>query len=403
MTLIDAELAGMKVGDLHPTRVMGVINLSEESFYKGSIVSGNQVAEKASMMVEEGADILDIGARSTAPGVKPISVQEEGGRLLPALKSVLEVVDVPVSVDTQYANIAKKSLSAGAQIINDISGLKNDPDMVMTASDFDALVILMATKKVPGDCLTFSETRTALVESIGMAEDGGITDIVIDPGIGRWVPEKTYECDLALLNSFERFRVLGRPVLVAVSRKSFISGVLSMPDPSDRLAGTLACTAIAVCKGAHIVRTHDVKETMDTVKMAKAVQTIPIAVEKDGYQVVIIDCIKEPEDSTVLMRSIGVTDTGVKIMKDKTVSTIMFIKNVAAPEALVLKQEMLARGGDAAIHSGAISGEMEMVDVLLFGTVAQIKSLIHKLRMQSLNLPMIGDLIQEALQKDGNR
>ena len=400
MTLIDAEIAGMKVGDLHPARVMGVINLSEESFYKGSIVSGNQVAERASMMVEEGADILDIGARSTAPGVKPISVQEEGERLLPALKSVLEVVDVPVSVDTQYANIAKKSLSAGAQIINDISGLKNDPDMVMTASDFDASVILMATKKVPGDCLTFSETRTALVESIGMAEDGGITDIVIDPGIGRWVPEKTYECDLALLNNFERFRVLGRPVLVAVSRKSFISGVLGMPDPSDRLAGTLACTAIAVYKGAHIVRTHDVKETMDTIKMAEVVRSRPITVEKDGYQVAIIDCIKKPDDLIDLMSFINVTDAGAKIMKDKTVSLVMFIKNVTASEALVLKQEMLARGGDAAIHRGAISGEIEVADVLLFGTVAQIKSLVHKLRMQSLNLPMIGDLIQECITKE---
>lgn len=400
MTLINAEIAGMKVGDLHPARVMGVINLSEESFYKGSIVSGNQVAERAAMMVEEGADILDIGARSTAPGVKPISVQEEGGRLLPALKSVLEVVDVPVSVDTQYANIAKKSLSAGAQIINDISGLKNDPDMVMTASDFDASVILMATKKVPGDCLTFSETRAALVESVDMAEDGGITDIVIDPGIGRWVPEKTHEYDLALLNNFERFRVLGRPVLMAVSRKSFIGGVLSMPDPSDRLAGTLACTAIAVYKGAHIVRTHDVKETMDAVKMAEVVRSGPITVEKDGYQVVIIDCIKEPEDSTVLMRSVGVTDAGAKIMKDKTVSTVMFIKNVTASEALVLKQEVLARGGDAAIHRGAISGEIEVADVLLFGTVAQIKSLVHKLRMQSLNLPIIGDLIQECIAKE---
>ncbi len=357
------------------------------------------------MMVEEGADILDIGARSTAPGVKPISVQEEVGRLLPALKSVLDVVDVPISIDTQYASIAKKSLSMGANVINDISGLKNDQDMVKTASDFDAPVILMATKKVPGDCLTFSETKAALVESICMAENGGITDIVIDPGIGRWVPEKTHECDLALLDNFERFKVLGRPVLVAVSRKSFIGGVLGKPSPSDRLAGTLTCTAIAVYKGAHIVRTHDVKETIDTIKMAETVRSRPITVEKDGRQVIIIDCIKKPEDSIDLMKSINVTDTGIKIMKDKTVSMSMFIKNVTAPEALVIKQEMLARGGDAAIHRGAISGEIEVADVLLLGTVAQIKSLVHKLRMQSLNLPMIGELIQDALalQKNDNR
>jgi dihydropteroate synthase len=288
----------------------------------------------------------------------------------------------------------------GAHIINDISGLKNDANMAKIISDFNAPAILMATKKFPGDCLTFSETKAALVESISLAEDSGINELVIDPGVGRWIPEKTHECDLVLLNNFERFRTIGRPILVAVSRKSFIGSVLGIPEPSGRLAGTLACTAIAVYKGAHVVRTHDVKETMDIVRMAEAVRSKPIAVEKDGYQVVVIDCIQKPEDSVDIMKSINATDVGAEIMKDKTASKVMLIKNVAPPEALILKQEMLARGGDAAIPRGVISGEIPLADVLLIGAVAQIKSVINKLKMQSLNLPMIGDLIQEALQRE---
>ncbi|UZE92423.1 MAG: dihydropteroate synthase [Methanosarcinales archaeon] len=400
MLPIDTEIAGIKIGDPHPTRLMGIINLSEESFYKGSIVRAEHVAEAAIKMVEGGADMLDIGARSTAPGVNPISIEEEEKRLLPALKDVLGAVDVPVSVDTQYAGIAEKALRLGAHIINDISGLKTDSNMASIVSDFDVPVVLMASKKKPGDCLTFQDIKTALSESITLAEKSGIDKIIIDPGIGRWVPEKTYEFNLAIVSDFERFRALGKPVLVAISRKSFIGDVLGIENPADRLAGTLACTAIAVYKGAHIIRTHDVEETMGIIRMSESIKGKPITGEKENYRASVVDYVKKPKDSIELMKSLNVTGAGAEIMKDKAVSKLILLQNVAAPEALIIKQEMLARGGDAATSREAILGAKNPVDVLIIGTVAQIQSLIQKLRMQALNLPKISDLLEELLEKE---
>jgi len=384
MLPIDAEIAGVKIGDPHPTRLMGIINLSEESFYKGSIVRAEHVAEAAVKMVKGGADMLDIGARSTAPGVKPIPVEEEEKRLLPALKDVLDAVDVPVSVDTQYASIAEKALNMGARIINDISGLKTDPKMANVISDFDVPVILMASKKKPGDCLTFQEIKAALIDSITLAEKSGIGKIIIDPGIGRWVSEKTYEFNLAILAEFERLKSLGRPILAAISRKSFIGDVLGLENPTNRLAGTLACTAIAVYKGAHIIRTHDVGETRDIIRMAEAVRGKQVTGERKNYRAIVIDYAKKPEDSVELMKSLNVTDTGAEVMKNKTVSKLILLQNVAAPEALIIKQEMLARGGDAATSREAILGAKNPVDVLIVGTVAQIQSLIQKLRKSAI-------------------
>jgi len=400
MLPIDAEIAGVKIGDPHPTRLMGIINLSEESFYKGSIVRAEHVAEAAVKMVKGGADMLDIGARSTAPGVKPIPVEEEEKRLLPALKDVLDAVDVPVSVDTQYASIAEKALNMGARIINDISGLKTDPKMANVISDFDVPVILMASKKKPGDCLTFQEIKAALIDSITLAEKSGIGKIIIDPGIGRWVSEKTYEFNLAILAEFERLKSLGRPILAAISRKSFIGDVLGLENPTNRLAGTLACTAIAVYKGAHIIRTHDVGETRDIIRMAEAVRGKQVTGERKNYRAIVIDYAKKPEDSVELMKSLNVTDTGAEVMKNKTVSKLILLQNVAAPEALIIKQEMLARGGDAATSREAILGAKNPVDVLIVGTVAQIQSLIQKLRMQALNLPEISNLLEELMEKE---
>ncbi len=400
MLPIDTEIAGVKIGDLYPARLMGVINLSEESFYKGSIVRAEHVAEAAVKMVEGGADMLDIGARSTAPGVNSISIEEEEKRLLPALKDVLGAVDVPVSVDTQYAGIAEKALRLGAHIINDISGLKTDSNMASIVSDFDVPVVLMASKKKPGDCLTFQDIKTALSESITLAEKSGIDKIIIDPGIGRWVPEKTYEFNLAIVSDFERFRALGKPVLAAISRKSFIGDVLGIENPADRLAGTLACTAIAVYKGAHIIRTHDIEETMGIIRMSESIKGKPITGEKENYRASVVDYVKKPKDSIELMKSLNVTGAGAEVMRNKTVSKLILLQNVAAPEALIIKQEMLARGGDAATSREAILGEKNPVNVLIIGTVAQIQSLIQKLRMQALNLPKISDLLEELLEKE---
>ncbi|MDD2777671.1 MAG: dihydropteroate synthase [Methanocellales archaeon] len=395
------EIVSMKIGDSCPPKIMGVINLSEESFYKGSIVSGDEVGKRASTMVEEGADMIDVGARSTAPGVRQISVQEEKERLLTALKDVVDL-GVPISVDTQYSDIAEMALNMGACMINDISGLKKDPRMADVLSDFDVPAILMASKVKPGDRLTFPDIVASLVDSITLAERKGISKIIIDPGIGRWVKEKTYEYNLAIISGLERLLVLGKPVLVAISRKSFIGDVLGIAEPSDRLAGTLACTAIAVYKGAHIVRTHDIKETRDIIRMATAIRGKQIMTDNGDYRVIKIDYLKNPEDSVELMRSIDVTETGTKIMGEKTVSRVMLIKNVTAPEALILKQELLAWGGDPAIPMGVMSGEIKRADIVVIGTILQINDLIKKLKTQSFNLPLISNLIRDTLEKDGD-
>ena len=271
-TKIDRELAGIKIGDAHPVRIMGVLNLGPESFFKGSVVNTVELAvERAILMVQEGAEILDIGAVSTAPGVKEISEVQEHERLMPILEAVLDAVKVPISIDTFRAGIAEEALKNGAKIINDVSGYKMDNSMVKILCEHDAPSVIMATKNIIGDPLTVPEIYGALQSSIKIAEIHGYdsTKIIIDPAIGRWVSDKTYQYNFDIINNLNKFSKLNMPILVGISRKSFIHEVLNRPDPLDRLMGSLSSTAISVYNGAHIVRTHDVAQTVDVVKMAE--------------------------------------------------------------------------------------------------------------------------------------
>lgn len=270
---IKTEISGIEIGDHTSVKVVGVVNLSQQSFYKQSITTKpDEVSRKVEKFIEEGAHIIDIGARSTAPGTRSISVEEELNRLLPSLKIILNNFDIPISVDTQYASIAEKSLKIGATIINDVSGFRTDPDIMKTIVDYDAKTIIMATKEKPGDCIGIDNIIYELDKSIGDIENLGLRPdkIIIDPGIGKWIPEKIYTYNLEIIDKLSEFRVLNKPILVAISRKSFIGDVLGYPDPKDRLMGTLACTSIAIYNGAHMVRTHDVKETLDIIKMSRA-------------------------------------------------------------------------------------------------------------------------------------
>ncbi len=269
---INRKIAGVWIGDTHPVRVMGVLNLSPESFYKGSVVSKeNSAVAKAKQMVAAGAEFLDLGATSTAPGVKPISTEEEMSRLIPVLKAVFEVVDVPISVDTFRAAVADEALKNGAQIINDVSSFKKDSEMVGVLKDHDAPAIIMATNKTIGDPLKIPEIIDCLQSSIAQVESLGYNsdNIIVDPAIGRWVPEKTYQYNMDIIRNLNEISKLERPILVGISRKSFIHEILDRPEPGDRLPGTLGTTAIAVYNGAHIVRTHDVAPTIDVVRLAK--------------------------------------------------------------------------------------------------------------------------------------
>ena len=269
---VDRNVADVQVGDAQPVRVMGVLNLGPDSFYKGSVVSTvHDAVARAEQMVAEGADFLDLGAMSTAPGVKPVSLADEQARLLPVLEAVLAAVDVPVSVDTYRAPVAEAAINAGARIINDVSGFIKDPRMVDVIAEYDVPAVVMATRKVIGDTLSMQDILDSLKNSLHLVEATGYdsTKVIVDPGIGRWVPEKTYQYNLDIIRDLNRLSELDRLVLIGISRKSFIHEILDRPDPNDRLPATLAATAVAVINGAHIVRTHDVAQTFDAVKIAK--------------------------------------------------------------------------------------------------------------------------------------
>ncbi|MHA1131668.1 MAG: dihydropteroate synthase [Candidatus Helarchaeota archaeon] len=269
---IDSIIAEIQVGDQAPVRIMGIINLSPESFYRGSIYTEiEEILGKAKQMISEGCDILDVGGRSTAPGVEQISIQTEKERVLPVIETLLDEVRIPISIDTQYADVAADALKLGVHIVNDVSGLKTDPKLAKVVHAYKSPLILMATKKDPGDCLSIDEIHHALTKSLKITTQTGIdpNKIIIDPGIGRWVPPKTYSYNLEIINRLEELREFGMPILVGISRKSMIGDILNKPDAEDRLLGTLAATAIAVYNGAHIIRTHDVGVTQDIIKIAK--------------------------------------------------------------------------------------------------------------------------------------
>ena len=257
--------------------IIGIINLSPESFYGasrcGTLEQALHVAEK---MIEEGADILDIGAESSRPGSAPLSEQEELNRLLPVVIKLAEIVNIPISVDTYKPAVAHEVLNAGASIINDITGLQRFPDMAKNIARFRAGVILMHMQGTPKtmqdnpqyvDLLT--EISGFLNQSITIAVSAGIdpNKIAIDPGIGFG---KTDSHNLLILKNLCRLQELGKPVLLGVSRKSLIGNILNVP-VGERLEGSLSAAVFGVIQGASIIRTHDVQATRRAVKVAESI------------------------------------------------------------------------------------------------------------------------------------
>jgi|Deesub1362A_J573_1020465.scaffolds.fasta_scaffold00145_54 dihydropteroate synthase len=276
--LIRGNLAGIKVGDGEPVRIAGVINVSPESFYKGSVVSKeNEIIQQAERMVADGADMLDVGGMSTAPYKETrISEKEEAERVTAAIRAIKEVVDVPVSIDTQRAYPAEQGLKAGADLINDVSGFKIDPDLPKIVSDWSVPAILMAWETENRDGSPMERVKKALEESLQIAEKFEINDVAIDPGIGffreKGIP--WYKWDALILKNLTDLRELEKPVYVGVSRKSFIGKILGKDRPEDRLIGSLAATVVAVINGAHLIRTHDVAETLEAVRIAQFIKDI---------------------------------------------------------------------------------------------------------------------------------
>ncbi|KKM27385.1 hypothetical protein LCGC14_1575260 [marine sediment metagenome] len=273
----------LKIGDDFPTVIMGVLNLSPESFYPGSVYSETKALETAALqMINNGAKMLDLGARSTAPWSQKITIEEEIDRLKRAMETVCKVIpeDIIISIDTQYSKAAQVAYNISLEykrkiIINDVSCLKTDPTLQEFLIKFDLPIILMASKRVPGDLCTINEIIDEFDKTIEQLISHGYNEesIILDPGIGKWVKEKVYTYDLKIIDELPKLRILNKPILIAVSRKSFIGTTLDLPDPKDRLNGTLSSTTIAVYNGTHIVRTHDVdKQLLEMVKMAEEIR-----------------------------------------------------------------------------------------------------------------------------------
>jgi dihydropteroate synthase len=395
--VVDTDICGIKVGDRYPSHVMGIINLSPESFYESSVVSPDSALEIALKMVENGATFLDLGARSTWRFSKQISKKEELERILPALKALEGNVDAVISVDTMFSEIAEEALKRGAEIVNDVSGFTADPGMIDVVADYGCPAVVMASREVPGDPLGMDSIIEALDSIIQAAEARGVKQekLILDPAIGRWTDEKLPIYDFETLDDFERLKIFEKPLLAALSRKSFIGDVLEKP-VTERLYGSLAAAAIAVYKGAHIIRTHDVPETFDVVKLSGALRSRPSVVKEGRYEVSLFE-VKTPQDAAIAMRKLGATGIGSKVMQDKSIHLMLKIRNLTTTEALIIKQEMLARGGDAALARDAVSHETEITDVLVMGTLLQLGRLAGKLERQARYLPLIAEMIRECI------
>ena len=260
-------------------RIMGVINVTPDSFSDGGTYRAPESAlARAREMVDEGADLLDIGGESTRPGAAEVPVSEEIDRVVPVIEAVAREVAVPVSVDTRKSAVAKAALQAGAAIVNDVSGLTYDPGMADLLAATDAGLILMHMRGTPETMQELTsyddligEIRGFFQATMDQACYRGIQmeRICLDPGIGFG---KTAAQNLHILRCIPRLRGLERPLLLGVSRKSFIGRVLDIPEPRERAWGTAGAVAVSVFLGADIVRVHDVAEMRQAALIAAAIR-----------------------------------------------------------------------------------------------------------------------------------
>ncbi len=282
------------------TYIMGILNITADSFSgDGLLVShgfGQAVKlgthdfvqnalDQALRFVESGVDLLDVGGESTRPGAQPITVEEELSRVLPVIEALVREFDVPVSIDTYKAPVARAALEAGAHLVNDVWGFKADPDLAQVVAQFDVPVVLMhnrsswAHAQVKGQLggryvgmeyvNLLEDVKRDLLESVALAQAAGIPSehIILDPGIGFG---KTVEQNLELTDRLGELRALGYPILYGPSRKSFIGYTLDLP-PDQRLEGTAAAVAIGIARGADIVRVHDVAFMVRVARMSDAI------------------------------------------------------------------------------------------------------------------------------------
>ena len=255
------------------TLVMGILNVTPDSFSDGGLFSGEaEAVAQAKRLVDEGAAILDIGGESTRPGNVPVPAEEEQARVLPVIRAVAPGLTVPISIDTYKASTARLALEAGARIVNDVWGLQREPDIASVAAAHGAPVVIMHNREtIDADLDIISDLLTFFERSLDIARRAGIPerDIVLDPGVGFG---KTWTQHLDVLRRLPEIRALGFPVLVGVSRKSLLGRLHDRETrPADRLYGSLAAHALAATLGADIVRVHDVAAHVDAVRVVDAV------------------------------------------------------------------------------------------------------------------------------------
>ncbi|EOP77055.1 dihydropteroate synthase [Bacillus cereus VDM006] len=251
------------------TLIMGILNVTPDSFSDGGNYDEvNAAVSHAREMVSNGADIIDIGGESTRPGFAKVSVEEELGRVIPMIQAVSKEVKVPISIDTYKAEVAKQAIEAGAHVINDVWGAKAEPKIAEVAAHYNVPIILMHNRDNANYRNLMADMIADLYESVKIAKGAGVPDenIVLDPGIGF---AKTPEQNLEAMRNLEKLHVLGYPVLLATSRKSFIGHVLDLP-VEERVEGTGASICLGIDKGCEMIRVHDVKEMARMAKMMDA-------------------------------------------------------------------------------------------------------------------------------------
>lgn len=258
--------------DLSSPKIMGVLNVTPDSFYDGGVYSNEKkILLQVEKMISDGADIIDIGGFSSKPGAKTISVKEEEKRVIPIIKLINNTFNkIIISVDTFRSEIAEKSLNEGASIINDISGGNLDKNIYKIANKYRVPYIMMHMKGVPANMQANPKYENINYEiikdfsyKIDLAEKKGVCDIIIDPGFGFG---KSIEHNYQILNNIKLYTVLKKPILVGISRKSMIYKLLKT-DPSKALNGTTSLNTIALINGANILRVHDVKEAKEVIKL----------------------------------------------------------------------------------------------------------------------------------------
>ena len=253
------------------TYVMGVVNVTPDSFSGDGLGADVDAAvAQALCMLEEGADIIDVGGESTRPGFAEVTAEEEMARVIPVLERIGKETDAPISIDTYKAAVAREALKAGAHLVNDVHGFRREPEIASVAAEFGVPAVAMHIQRGREFHDTIGDITAGLLESLRIAREHGLAEdrVIIDPGFNfGWTPGQALE----MLRRLGELRVLGRPILVGTSRKSTIGIVLGDAPVDERIEGTAASVAISIANGADIVRVHDVKEMVRVAKVADAI------------------------------------------------------------------------------------------------------------------------------------